>query len=79
MAEGHLVYLDEDYYLHHQTADEVRQLLLVRLKAAANGMTVADIRDVLGTGRKQAMLVCQYLDRIGVTRRDGDLRFLAET
>jgi selenocysteine-specific elongation factor len=45
--------------------------------ADSTGLTVAEIRDVLGTGRKQALLVCTYLDRIGVTRRDGDLRVLA--
>ena len=41
------------------------------------GMTVAEIRDLLGTTRKYAVPLCEYLDRIGVTRREGDLRFLA--
>ncbi|MBL8799397.1 MAG: selenocysteine-specific translation elongation factor [Planctomycetia bacterium] len=77
VAEGQLVHLDEDYYLDSAAADQVRQMLAEKL-TASNGMTVADIRDALGTGRKQAMLVCQYLDRIGVTRREGDLRFLAK-
>jgi selenocysteine-specific elongation factor len=38
---------------------------------------VAEIRDLLGTTRKFAVPICEYLDRVGVTRRDGDLRVLA--
>ena len=38
---------------------------------------MAEIRDLLGTTRKFAVPLCEYLDRIGVTRREGDLRVLA--
>ena len=41
------------------------------------GLTVADIRDLLGTTRKFAVPICEYLDRIGVTKRNGDLRVAA--
>ena len=37
---------------------------------------MAEIRDLLGTTRKYAVPLCEYLDRVGVTRREGDLRFL---
>jgi selenocysteine-specific elongation factor len=40
-------------------------------------VTVAEIRDLLGTTRKYAVPFCEYLDRVGVTRREGDLRVLA--
>jgi len=40
------------------------------------GMTVAEIRDLLGTTRKFAVPLCEYLDRAGVTKRAGDLRVL---
>jgi selenocysteine-specific elongation factor len=46
--------------------------------AQGSGLTVAEIRDLLGTTRKYAVPLCEYLDRVGVTRREGDLRFLAE-
>jgi selenocysteine-specific elongation factor len=42
------------------------------------GATVAEIRDLLGTTRKFAIPLCEYLDRIGATRRDGDLRVLLQ-
>jgi selenocysteine-specific elongation factor len=31
---------------------------------------------LLGTTRKYAIPLCEYLDRTGVTRSDGDLRVL---
>jgi selenocysteine-specific elongation factor len=44
--------------------------------AAGKGLTVAEIRDILGTTRKYAVPLCEYLDRVGVTKREGDLRVL---
>ncbi len=40
-------------------------------------MSASPFRDLLGTTRKYAVPLCEYLDRIGVTRREGDLRILA--
>ena len=42
------------------------------------GATVAEIRDLLGTTRKYAIPLCEYLDRIGLTAREGDVRVLAK-
>ena len=39
-----------------------------------DGVTVAEIREALGTTRKYALPLVGYLDRTGVTRRRGDLR-----
>jgi selenocysteine-specific elongation factor len=76
VAEGHLVAINGDIYLHTDTEAEMRRR--VRAKLAENtGLTVADIRDLLGTTRKYAVPFCEYLDRVGVTRREGDLRVLA--
>src|SRR5262249_45453625 len=77
VAEGYLVKITNDIYLHADTAAEMNQLVLSKLAGNGAGVTVAEIRDLLGTTRKYAVPLCEYLDRIGVTRRDGDLRFLA--
>jgi selenocysteine-specific elongation factor len=77
VAEGHLVPIVEDIYLHSDTEAAMRQLLAEKL-ATGPGLTVAEIRDLLGTTRKYAVPLCEYLDRIGVTRREGDLRVLAQ-
>src|SRR5205807_3802087 len=76
VAEGYLVQIADEVYLHSETEADMRRLLRDKL-AAGRGMTVAEIRDLLGTTRKYAIPLCEYLDRIGLTRRDGDLRMLA--
>ena len=76
VAEGFLVPIADDVYLHADTEAGMRKLILEKLEAGS-GLTVAEIRDLLGTTRKYAIPLCEYLDRIGITRREGDLRFLA--
>ncbi len=76
VAEGHLVRITDDIYLHADVESDMRRQVTERLAQGA-GLTVAEIRDLLGTTRKYAVPLCEYLDRIGVTRRDGDLRLLA--
>jgi len=61
-------------YLHRDAETQMRKLVGERL-AAGKGLTVAEIRDLLSTTRKFAVPLCEYLDRVGVTRREGDLRF----
>ena len=47
---------------------------LVR-EAGERGVTVSGVREGLETTRKYAVPLLEYLDRSGVTRREGDLRF----
>jgi selenocysteine-specific elongation factor len=75
VAEGDLVLITEDLYLHSEVESEMRRRIGEKL-AGSPGMTVAEIRDLLGTTRKYAVPLCEYLDRVGVTRREGDLRLL---
>jgi selenocysteine-specific elongation factor len=75
VAEGYLAKVTDDIYLHADVEADMRRRVVERLQQGA-GLTVADIRDLLGTTRKYAVPLCEYLDRVGVTRRDGDLRFL---
>jgi selenocysteine-specific elongation factor len=76
VAEGYLVQITGDIYLHADAENEMRRLIADKL-AGSQGRTVAEIRDLLGTTRKYAVPFCEYLDRIGITRREGDLRVLA--
>jgi selenocysteine-specific elongation factor len=75
VAEGYLVLIGPDFYLHSDTEAEMRRRITARLQTGP-GLTVAEIRDLLGTTRKYAVPLCEYLDRIGLTRREGDLRVL---
>jgi selenocysteine-specific elongation factor len=74
-AEGLLVRVTDDIYLSAEAEAEMRRRVRERLSGGP-GATVAEIRDLLGTTRKFAVPVCEYLDRIGLTRREGDLRVL---
>jgi selenocysteine-specific elongation factor len=76
VAEGELVPITEELYLHSDAEAEMRRLVQERL-AGGSGIAVSEIRDLLGTTRKYAVPLCEYLDRVGLTRREGDLRLLA--
>jgi selenocysteine-specific elongation factor len=75
MAEGLLVHIGGDIYLHSDVEADMRRLIRERLQSGA-GATVAEIRDLLGTTRKYAVPLCEYLDSVGVTKREEDLRVL---
>ena len=45
------------------------------VEAAPQGITVSLLREALGTSRKYAVPLVEWLDRQGITRREGDLRF----
>ena len=77
IAEGLLVQISEEVFLHSDVDADMKRRLSERL-AAGSGLTVAEIRDILGTTRKYAVPICEYLDRVGFTKREGDLRLLAK-
>jgi selenocysteine-specific elongation factor len=78
VAEGSLVKITDGIFLHSDAEASIRRKVSDRLKGGGTGLTVAEIRDMLGTTRKFAVPLCEYLDRVGVTRREGDLRVLAQ-
>jgi selenocysteine-specific elongation factor len=75
VLEGKLVFLQDNLYLEYEVEHEMRCIVSNALKNG-KGLTVAEIRDLLQTSRKYAVPFCEHLDKIGTTRRDGDLRFL---
>jgi selenocysteine-specific elongation factor len=74
-AQGELVHLGGELFLHQEVEATMRYRLQTEL-ANGKGLTVSEIRDLLATSRKFAVPICEYLDRIGFTRREGDLRLL---
>ena len=71
---GELVKID-GFYLTRSQADDAR----ARVRSAigsGDGLTVAEIRDLLGTSRKYAVPLCEWLDATGATVRRGDVRVL---
>ena len=77
VAQGQLKHLGGALYLHADTERDLRRRVGDKLQQTG-GLTVSDIRTALDTSRKFAVPFCEYLDRIGLTRRRGDLRVLAD-
>jgi selenocysteine-specific elongation factor len=76
VAEGHLAQITSDLFLHAKWESELRRRVVEALHERP-GLAVSDIRDLLDITRKYALPFCEYLDRVGCTRREGDLRVLA--
>ena len=75
--EQKLVEISSSLYLDFDVAAELRRKVIERLSSGST-MTMADLRDLLSTTRKYAVPIGEYLDRIGLTRREGDVRKLGQ-
>lgn len=70
-----LIKLNEDIYIHQ----EYYQKALKALKDYIHkneSIKLADYRDLLDTNRKLAIGLLEYFDRLKITKRDGDSRYL---
>jgi len=74
VANGDLVEVGPDFHLHIDTERDTRGKLTESL---GTGMTMSEIRELLGTTRKYAVPLCEFFDKVGFTKREGDLRVLA--
>jgi selenocysteine-specific elongation factor len=61
-------------YFAPGAVQEAGRIIAKLLDGSPDGVTVAAIRDALGTTRKYLLPLLAYLDATGVTRRRGDLR-----
>jgi selenocysteine-specific elongation factor len=61
-------------YFAPMAVDDAARIVAGLLAATPDGVTVAQIRDALGTSRKYLLPLLGHLDATGVTRRRGDLR-----
>lgn len=60
--------------LYSQPALDRAVTSVVEALRRQGALTVAAVRDLLGTSRKYVLPLLEYLDTLGVTRRQGDLR-----
>jgi selenocysteine-specific elongation factor len=67
--EGTLVRVGDGLAISRQAYEQARALLV-------DGITLAQLRDALGVGRKTAQLYLERFDADGITRRVGDARVL---
>jgi selenocysteine-specific elongation factor len=74
--EDRIAEIQSGLYLDADAEAELRRRVRDRLGDGST-ITMAELRDLLGTSRKYAVPIGEYLDRISLTRREGDLRRLA--
>jgi len=75
VANNELVEISSTYFIHSDVLQEVKQQLHNQLDPQ-KFYTMSEIRSILDTTRKYAVPLCEYLDRIGFTIRNGDQRQL---
>jgi selenocysteine-specific elongation factor len=78
VENGELVKVSDELFFHADVMSETKSRLAAEL-VATGGLAMSDIRQVLDTSRKYSIPICEYLDRIGFTIRDGDIRKLGKT
>ncbi len=72
---GEPIKMMPDRFLLRSTVERLAQTAAATAQAKPNGQfTAADYRDRCGAGRKLAIEVLEYFDRIGYTQRIGDVR-----
>ncbi len=71
-SDGELVKVSADYFLHASVEQAAREKVAAAM--AGRGLTLSEIRELLGTSRKYAVPLCEYWDQVGFTVRQGDLR-----
>jgi selenocysteine-specific elongation factor len=63
-----------DHYFTRQSVTDLAQI--IRVLDYGEGATAASLRDRIGTGRKLAIHILEFFDRVGFTRRTGDRHVL---
>lgn len=73
LASGELVMLVPQIYWHRETFDKARAIAEEYFKSNSE-LTMPQFRDLLGTSRKYALAMIDYLDSAKVTKKIGDVR-----
>ncbi len=71
--EGKLVFVDANLLFHSEAMAEIEILLKNYFQKKAE-ITVPEFKNLIGTTRKHAIPLLEYLDDRGVTQRAGDVR-----
>jgi selenocysteine-specific elongation factor len=74
--EGFATEVNPGLFLSVDADSELKRKAMDRLRESPGSM--ADLRDAWGTTRKYAVPYGEYLDRLGITRREGDIRVLVD-
>ncbi len=70
MDEKFVVKIDENIYTLQTIIDQAKEVIQARLKENPL-ITIAEVRDLLGTSRKSAKPILEYMDSIKITKKNG--------
>src|SRR5262249_21756802 len=73
LREKRLIRINEDLVFHHSAIESLRRLLAERRPAR---FQVGAFKEWTGISRKYAIPLLEYLDRVHITRREGDERLI---
>ena len=76
LREGVLVKVADGIIFHAKALEGLRQKLAQRKRENNSRLSVPAFKELAGVSRKYAIPLLEYLDRAGVTRRDGDERIV---
>jgi selenocysteine-specific elongation factor len=74
-AEGKIVRVSTEFVFAAHAFARLREAVETQLRTSTSA-TAAELRDAMGVSRKYAIPLLEYLDRMGVTKRTGELRSL---
>lgn len=74
VSTGDLAHVGGPLYMHAMHERALRERVIKALAARPDGMTMGELREVIGVSRKYAVPLAEHLDRVGVTKRVGDVR-----
>jgi selenocysteine-specific elongation factor len=77
VEDGQIIRADSDFYFSITAVQQSRDSC-ISLLIADGSATVARLRDHWAITRRHALPLIAYFDSCGLTRREGDLRFLAD-
>ena len=72
---GEVFQIVKDLYYHPKVVQELAQLAR-EIEQREGDITAASFRDATGLGRKRAIQILEFFDRIGFLRRVGDLHLI---
>ncbi len=75
LTGGDLVLLTAELCWHRETYQKVWDIVKAHFETH-DTITLAELRDALGTSRKFALAILEYYDKNRITRKDGDFRHL---
>ena len=73
--EQRVVEIASNLYLDADAETDLRLRVRERLAGGAT-VTMSELRELMGTTRKYSVPIGEHLDRVGLTRREGDVRRL---